>query len=264
VHKGAIADNVPHRDLHVTKGHALYIDGVLIPVEFLVNHRSIVWDDRARDIAIYHIELETHDVLIADGAPAETYRDDGNRWLFQNINPSWHLPPQIPCASVLTGGPIVDGIWRHLLDRTGPRPNFALTNEADVHLLVDGERIDGRMSDDGRYLFCLNLHKPCDVWIVSRASAPDELGLTRDPRQLGIAIQRIMIWRGARLRLIEASDPLLRIGFNGYEPAEGIRWTTGEAQIAEELLGELIGSVDVELLTTHKARYLDEGIPFTA
>ena len=32
--------NVPHRDLHVTKGHSLFIDEVLIPVEFLINHRA--------------------------------------------------------------------------------------------------------------------------------------------------------------------------------------------------------------------------------
>jgi hypothetical protein len=37
VHKGALADNVPNRDLHVTKVHSLYIDDVLIPVEVLVN-----------------------------------------------------------------------------------------------------------------------------------------------------------------------------------------------------------------------------------
>jgi hypothetical protein len=35
VRKGAIADNVPHRNLRVTKSHGLYIDGVLIPAEFL-------------------------------------------------------------------------------------------------------------------------------------------------------------------------------------------------------------------------------------
>jgi hypothetical protein len=34
VRRGALADKVPYRDLRVTKGHALYIDGVLIPVEF--------------------------------------------------------------------------------------------------------------------------------------------------------------------------------------------------------------------------------------
>src|SRR6185312_7545532 len=67
VRKGALADNVPHHDLRVTKGHSLYIDDVLIPVEFLVNHRSIIWDDQAQEVKLYHIELEEHDVLIADG-----------------------------------------------------------------------------------------------------------------------------------------------------------------------------------------------------
>ena len=65
VRKGALAHNVPHDDLRVTKAHALYIDDVLIPVEFLVNHHTILWDDRAQEVEIYHVELETHDVLLA-------------------------------------------------------------------------------------------------------------------------------------------------------------------------------------------------------
>jgi len=124
VRKGALADNVPHHDLRITKGHSLFIDDVLNPVEFLVNHRSILWDDRAQEVIVYHIELETHDALIANGAAAESYRDDGNRWLFQNANSGWHLPPNDPCAPELTGGPVVDAIWRRLLDRAGPRPPY--------------------------------------------------------------------------------------------------------------------------------------------
>ena len=74
VRKGALADNVPHRDLRVTKGHSLFISDVLIPVEFLVNHRSILWDDRTREIEIYHIELPRHGVLIAEGKADEAER----------------------------------------------------------------------------------------------------------------------------------------------------------------------------------------------
>jgi len=54
---------------------------VLIPVEFLVNHSSILWDGLAREVTIYHVELDAHDVLLANGAPAESYCDDGNRGL---------------------------------------------------------------------------------------------------------------------------------------------------------------------------------------
>ena len=50
-------------------------------------------------------------MLLANGAPVESYRDDGNRWLFQNTNTGWDLPPKPPCAPVLTGGPTVDAVW---------------------------------------------------------------------------------------------------------------------------------------------------------
>jgi hypothetical protein len=40
-------------------------------------------------VELYHVELESHDVLITNGAPAESYRDDGNRWLFNNANSRW-------------------------------------------------------------------------------------------------------------------------------------------------------------------------------
>ncbi len=85
---------------------------------------------------------KTHDLLLANGAPAESYRDDGNRWLFRNGNGGKGLPPQEPCAAVLTGGPVVDAVWRRLLDRTGPRPAAALFAGIDgacqLELLLGG------------------------------------------------------------------------------------------------------------------------------
>ena len=90
-----------------------------------MNHRSITWDDRAQEVSIYHVELLTHDVLIADGAPAESYRDDGNRQLFRNANSGWGLPPQPACAPVLTGGPIVDAIWRRAVGTLRRTPRLS-------------------------------------------------------------------------------------------------------------------------------------------
>ena len=246
VRKGALADNVPCRDLRVTKGHSLYIDDVLIPVEFLVNHRSIQWDDRAQEVAVYHIELETHDVLIADGAPAESYRDDGNRWLFQNTNAGWALPPQEPCAPVLTGGPVVDAVWRRLLDRAGPRPGFVLTDDPDLHLLVDGARMDAAEWDGVAHTF--HLPKcPTTVRIVSRAGAPAELGLMRDPRVLGVALRRITLRSGAQVRHIEPDDALLTDGFHTFEPANGLRWTDGDAELPVALFDGFHGPVELNL-----------------
>ena len=252
--KGALADNVPQRDLRVTKGHSLYVDNVLIPAEFLVNHRSILWDDRAQEVCIYHIELETHDVLVAEGAPAESYRDDGNRWLFRNANNGWDGPPQEACAPVLTGGPIVDAAWRRLLDRAGPGIPVPTTDQPDLHLLVDGRRVDGQRQPDGVHAFQLP-GPPREVRVVSHSAVPAELGLARDPRILGVALRRVMLWRGAELRLIEAWDTSLGEGFHPFEPGNGFRWTDGDASLPASLFDGIGGPSELHLLVGCTTRY---------
>jgi len=258
VRKGAIADNVPCRDLRITKGHSLFIDDVLIPAEFLVNHRSILWDDHAQEVTIYHIELESHDVLIANGAPAESYRDDGNRWLFQNANSGWNLPPQEPCAPVLTGGPVVDGIWRRLLERTGPRRSLPLTGDADLHVVADGRRLDAAERVGDIHVFHLSA-LPSSLNLVSRAAAPAELGLARDPRVLGVALRRLVVRKGSRFRVTEADDDRLTEGFHRFETDNEFRWTDGDATIPAELFEGFTAPLELVAHVAMTARYLDEG-----
>jgi hypothetical protein len=254
VRKGALADNVPHADLRITKGHSLFVDGVLIPAEFLVNHRSILWDDHNQTVAFYHIELETHDVLIANGAACESYRDDGNRWLFGNANSGWSQPPQRPCAPVLTGGPVVDAIWRRLLDRAGPRPGVPLTEDPDLHLLVDEVRVDAGLRHGTAYEFRF-VGGAKTVRIVSRAAAPAELGVARDPRSLGVAVTRIAVSKAARLRVMEADDPALTDGFHAFEPALRLRWTDGGAALPAALFDGFDGTVELVLHLGGSTRY---------
>jgi collagen type I/II/III/V/XI/XXIV/XXVII alpha len=258
VRRGALADNVPHRDLRITKGHSLFLDGVLIPVEFLINHRTIVWDDRAQEVAIYHVELETHDVLMADGAPAESYRDDGNRWLFQNANAAWHLPPQEPCAPVLTGGPVVDALWLRLLARARPRQDVPLTDDPDLHLLVDGRRVDAVSRDDARHVFRLAV-RPRQVRIRSRSGVPQELGLARDPRELGVALRHIGVAQQTRKRVMQANDVHLADGFHDFGPEKGFRRTNGDAAAPAELFAGFIGPLTVVLHVGATSRYRDPG-----
>ena len=254
VRKGALAENVPNRDLRVTKGHAFWFGGVLIPVEFLVNHRLIEWDDRAQEVELYHIELATHDVLVANGAPAESFRDDGNRWLFQNARSGCDLPPQSPCAPVLTGGPVVDAVWQRLMERTGARPGFALTDDPDLHLLVDGARVDARHRHGTAYIFALAAC-PHTVRIVSRAAAPAELGVARDPRVLGVAVRQIALRQGTRFHIVEAADGALADGFHPFEPADGLRWTDGDAALPAALFEGYDGPMELVLHIGGTTRY---------
>jgi len=65
---GSITETVPVRDLWVSPHHAMYIDGVLIEARDLVNGISVVQDRNAEQIDYFHIELEGHDVIMAEGA----------------------------------------------------------------------------------------------------------------------------------------------------------------------------------------------------
>ena len=258
VRKGALGDNVPARDLHVTKGHALYVDDVLIPVEFLVNHRSIVWDDHAQEVELYHIELDRHDVLIANGAPAESYRDDGNRWLFQNANNGWDLPALEPFAPVLTGGPIVDAAWRRILDRAGPRDNLTLTDDPDLHLRVDGKRINPLFGDGDRFMFRLRADAD-EIRLMSRTGVPSELGVARDARALGVAVRAIRLRTDTWIWTIGAADERLTDGFHAFEADNDIRWTNGDASLPIDRLGTARGTLLLEVVLGGRTRYLDTG-----
>lgn len=257
VKKGALADNVPNRDLRITKGHCLYIDSVLVPAEYLVNHRSILWDDTTREVKVYHIELDSHDLLLANGAAVESYRDDGNRWMFLNHNGNWDQPEKPSCAPVLTGGPIVDAIWRRLLDRSGPRPGLPLTEDPDLHLIVDGKRLEPALCSGTSRIFRL-AEKPAEVRIASRAASPQELGLTRDSRCLGVAVRQIMVAQAARLRATEAADDRLVDGFHEFEEVDGIRWTDGDALIPVDLFDGFTGPLELTLRLGGSNIYIDD------
>jgi hypothetical protein len=74
--RSALAPDVPHTDLYVTAAHCLLIDGVLVPAELLIDGTTITRDQRhAREydeLEFLHVKLESHDVIYAEGVPAET------------------------------------------------------------------------------------------------------------------------------------------------------------------------------------------------
>jgi len=80
----ALADGVPRRDLWVSPNHALYLEGVLIEARDLVNGVSVVQAERVEAVEYFHIELDSHDVIVAEGAAAESFIDDDSRGLFHN------------------------------------------------------------------------------------------------------------------------------------------------------------------------------------
>jgi len=69
----AIAEDVPAAALMLTAAHALFIDGCLIPAGDLVNGTTIAPHETPGPVLeLFHIELDGHDVIDAEGCPCES------------------------------------------------------------------------------------------------------------------------------------------------------------------------------------------------
>ena len=157
VKAGALADSVPTRDLWVSPDHALYLDGVLIPAEHLVNGATIVKADAVESVTYWHVELDSHDVLLAEGAPAESFVDDHGRAIFHNAAsyrdlyphaPAWSVPA-VYCAERIKDGYALEAVRRRLALRAGlPLAPARVFGELLGSLdLCDGNRITGWAQD---------------------------------------------------------------------------------------------------------------------
>ena len=109
VARSALGADVPHADLFVTKAHALLIDDVLVPVRNLINGTTIAVYDACTlgELEFFHIKLESHDVIYAEGAPCETLQNvDENAVNFAEYLREYGLPISngAPCAPLLGFG----------------------------------------------------------------------------------------------------------------------------------------------------------------
>lgn len=84
---GALDENVPARDLLVSPGHAVLAGDVLAHAGALLNGSSIVQErDMPMVFTYYHVELDAHALLLAEGAPAESYLDGVEEIGFDNLD----------------------------------------------------------------------------------------------------------------------------------------------------------------------------------
>lgn len=87
IDRGALGPEQPRRDLRVTPDHAFLLDGVLVQAGALVNGttvRRLTPGDLGERYTVFHIELDDHALVLAEGVPAETYVDNVTRRRFDN------------------------------------------------------------------------------------------------------------------------------------------------------------------------------------
>lgn len=119
---GAFGPRLPRRDLVVSPAHAIYDEGVLIPARFLINGCTVV-QEKLRTVEYFHIELQRHDVVLAEGLPAETYLENNDRNRFENGGGAMALHPDFAswswdgraCAELVVTGPAFEAVKAKLV-----------------------------------------------------------------------------------------------------------------------------------------------------
>jgi hypothetical protein len=120
----------PLHDLWLSPDHALYVGDVLIPVKYLINDSSIA-QVPMDEVTYYHVELPQHSVLLAEGLPAESYLDTGDRVKFTNGDGVIALHPDFAsrqweakgCAEIVVTGPelVAARLWIEAIGASTPR-----------------------------------------------------------------------------------------------------------------------------------------------
>ena len=233
----------PHAELWLSPDHAVFVEGLLIPIKHLINGTTIdqVPVDR---VTYYHVETARHDVLFAEGLTAETYLDTGNRALFANGGGALTLHPDFAtprtwnddgAAPLATDAARVKPVWESLAARARTLGHMlsdhAFTEDPDLAVRVNGRLVRPVVAERTRYVFMLPAYTG-PPHLISRSGYPtDARPWADDWRRLGIYIGHIS-WRDRDSHHdFPVDHPMLDDGWWAVERAGHFlrRWTDGEA-----------------------------------
>ncbi len=238
---------MPHRDLLVSPDHAVFVDGKLICARQLVNGTTIRQEKGGASVEYFHVELDSHAILLAEGLPAESYLNTGNRGFFANSGEPLVLHPDLTdetdyparaagsCAPFVSDEASVRPVWQRLAERAAalgqPAPDRHTTTDPDLHIAAKGRTVRPLYGENGLYIFALP-KGATEVRLVSRAGAPaDAWPWLDDRRCLGVNVERIVLRGASELREIPVDHPDLLQGWQAVE-RDGTalrRWTCGSA-----------------------------------
>ncbi len=131
----------------------------------------------------------------------------------------------------------------------------SVTTEGDLHLIVDGKRIDPFERTENSYFF--NIPSGAKVMrLRSRSSEPSKLGISPDSRKLGVCISSLTVETMDKSLLISFS-PDHRLFNEGFYEAEGQaqRWTNGDAALPSLLLGYSIEALTLRVVAKSLDQY---------
>jgi hypothetical protein len=245
--RGAFADAVPHRDLLLSPDHAVLVAGRLICVRQLVNGTTIRQEKDWTAVEYFHVELGGHAILLAEGLPAESYLDTGNRGFFANSGEPLMLHPDLTdetdyparaagsCAPFVTDEASVLPVWQRLVERAAalgrPAQRPATTDDPELRIVARGRTVRPLYGENGLYIFALP-KGATEVRLVSRSAAPANTRPWLDDRRcLGVSVERILLRQASDVTELPVDHPGHVQGWHAVE-RDGValrRWTGGDA-----------------------------------
>jgi hypothetical protein len=122
---GSLGERLPARDLYISPGHSMLIEGSLVLARSLVNGITITQNECPERLDYLQIELEGHDCVIAEGTWSETYADwEEGRQRFHNaaefhaLFPDYRAPDDpVLCAPRPERGAALEALLRPVVAR---------------------------------------------------------------------------------------------------------------------------------------------------
>ena len=229
VQADTFAPGQPARDLVLSPDHAVFTDGVLVPIRYLLNGATIR-QEHAASIDYWHVELPEHGILLAENLPAESYLDTGNRAAFANGGAAVMAHPDFAraawaragAAPLLLHGTRLVAIAQALVERAERLGHWVTADPAP--LLAVGAVLLAPQPHGAGWRWPLPAGSSGIARLRSRSIVPAQLRPGEaDHRRLGIAVARILLDG----RAIDLAAP--GAGWHDAEP--DWRWTDGDAAI---------------------------------
>ncbi len=234
---GAFGPGLPDAELWLSPGHAVRVEGGLVPVELLVNGATIAAVPVAR-VTYHHVELDAHDLLLAHGLAAESYLDVGNRHAFEGegallLHPDLSAAAALAserarCLPLLGWGEAVVAARASLLARA-ERLGHATEAAHGLHLLADGVPVTAGLVSGEWHHFAVP-EGARDVRLLSRTWVPAHVRADcADGRRLGVCVLALVLDG----RAVALGEDMPAVGGWHEACAEGAlhRWTDGAATL---------------------------------